>query len=125
MEDCEVAGYSVPKGRQVFFFPWVVHRDARCFDDPEEFRPERWADERMKQLPRYAYFPFSGGPRVCLGNSFAMMEAVLVLATIAQKYRLKLVQDQVVEPWPVFTLRPRNGIRMALEKRSIHAGFSG
>jgi cytochrome P450 len=118
-QDCEVAGYRVPKGRQVYFFPWVVHRDPRCFDSPEEFCPERWADEKMKQLHKYAYFPFSGGPRVCIGNSFAMMEAVLVLATIAQRYRLKLVPDQVVEPWPVFTLRPRNGIRMVLEKRIL------
>jgi len=124
IQDCEVAGYSVPKGRQVFFFPWIVHRDPRFFDDPEEFRPERWADEKMKQLPRYAYFPFSGGPRVCIGNSFAMMEAVLVLATVAQRYRLKLVQDQAVEPWPVFTLRPRNGIRMLVEKRGIHSAVS-
>jgi cytochrome P450 len=125
IQDCEVAGYRVPKGRQVFFFPWVVHRDPRCFDNPEEFHPERWFDEKMKQLHRYAYFPFSGGPRVCIGNSFAMMEAVLVLATIAQRYRLKLIQNQAVEPWPVFTLRPRNGIRMVVEKRGIHSGFSG
>jgi len=122
---CEVAGYSVPKGRQVFFFPWVVHRDPRFFDDPEQFRPERWAGEKMKQLPRYAYFPFSGGPRVCIGNSFAMMEAVLVLATIAQRYRLKLVPDQAVKPWPVFTLMPRHGIKMVLEKREIHSTLSG
>jgi len=123
-QDCEVAGYRVPKGRQVFFFPWVVHRDPRYFDNPEEFRPERWFDEKIKQLHKYAYFPFSGGPRVCIGNSFAMMETVLVLATIAQKYRLKLVENQAVKPWPVFTLRPRNGIRMVLEKRDTQPGLS-
>jgi len=122
IQECEVAGYRVPKGRQVFFFPWIVHRDPRFFDHPEEFRPERWADEKMKQLPRYAYFPFSGGPRICIGSSFAMMEAVLVLATVAQRYRLKLAPDQTVKPWPVFTLRPRNGIRMLVEKRGIHSG---
>jgi cytochrome P450 len=121
MQDCEIAGYPVPKGRQLYFFPWIVHRNARYFDNPEEFRPERWADEKMKQLPRYAYFPFSGGPRACIGNSFAMMEAVLVLATVAQRYRLKLVKDQVVEPWPVFTLRPRYGIKMVIEKREKHS----
>jgi len=125
VQDCEIAGYRVPKGRQVYFFPWVVHRDPRSFDDPEEFRPERWFDEKTKQLHRYAYFPFSGGPRVCIGNSFAMMETVLVLATMAQRYRLKLVPDQAVKPWPVFTLRPRNGIRMVLEKRDTHSGLSG
>ncbi|HWP42275.1 MAG TPA: cytochrome P450 [Blastocatellia bacterium] len=117
IQDCEIAGYRVPKGMQVYFFPWVVHRDARYFDDPEEFRPERWLDERMKHLHRCAYFPFSAGPRVCIGNSFAMMEAVLVLATVAQRYRLKLERDQVVNPWPVFTLRPRNGIKMIIESR--------
>jgi cytochrome P450 len=125
VQDCEIAGYRVPKGRQVFFFPWVVHRDPRYFEDPEEFRPERWFDEKTKQLHKYAYFPFSGGPRICIGNSFAMMEAVLVLATVAQKYRLKLVPNQTVEPWPVFTLRPRNGIRIVLEKRAVHFSLSG
>jgi cytochrome P450 len=117
IQDCEIAGYPVAKGRQLYFFPWVMHRDPRYFDQPEEFRPERWADERIKQLPKYAYFPFSGGPRVCIGNAFAMMEAVLVLATVAQRYRLKLAQGQIVEPWPVFTLRPKYGINMMIEKR--------
>ena len=117
IQDCEIAGYPVAKGRQLYFFPWVMHRDPRYFDQPEEFRPERWADERIKQLPKYAYFPFSGGPRVCIGNAFAMMEAVLVLATVAQRYHLKLAQGQIVEPWPVFTLRPKYGINMTIEKR--------
>jgi cytochrome P450 len=116
-QDCEIAGYHVAKGRQLYFFPWVVHRDPVYFDNPEAFRPERWTDEGIKQLPRYAYFPFSGGPRVCIGNSFAMMETVLVLATVARRYRLRLAQGQIIEPWPVFTLRPKNGIKMIIEKR--------
>jgi cytochrome P450 len=116
-EDCEIAGYPVPKGRQLYFFPWVVHRDPRYFDNPEEFRPDRWADERIKQLHKYAYFPFGGGPRVCIGNSFAMMETVLVLAAVVQRYKLSLAEGQVVEPWPVFTLRPRYGIKMIIERR--------
>lgn len=116
-EDCEIGGYHVRKGRQVFFFPWIVHRDPRYFDNPEEFRPERWMDESIDQLHKYAYFPFGGGPRLCIGNTFAKMEAVLVLATIAQRYRLRLVEGQVIEPWPVFTLRPRYGIKMVIEKR--------
>jgi cytochrome P450 len=115
--DCMVGDYQVPNGRQVYFFPWVVHRDARYFDSPEEFRPERWFDEKIKHLPKYAYLPFGGGPRVCIGNAFAMMEAVLVLAAVAGRYRLKLAPDQKVAPWPVFTLRPRRGIRMIVEKR--------
>src|SRR5262249_33659106 len=124
-EGCEIAGYPVPKGRQLYFFPWVVHRDPRYFDEPEKFRPERWFDEKMKQLPKYAYFPFGGGPRVCIGNSFAMMEATLVLAAIAQRYRLKLAPGQVIEPWPVFTLRPRQGMKMAIEKRQKLAAGRG
>jgi cytochrome P450 len=116
-EDCEIGGYQIRKGRQLFFFPWIVHRDPRYFDSPEEFRPERWLDEKIKQLPKYAYFPFSGGPRACIGNSFAMMEAVLTLATVAQRFRLRLVEGHEIKPWPVFTLRPKYGVRMVIEKR--------
>jgi cytochrome P450 len=116
-EDCEIGNYPVAKGRQVFFFPWVIHRDARYFDSPSEFRPERWADEKMKRIPKYAYLPFGGGPRVCIGNAFAMMEGALVLAAIARRYRVHLAPDQHIVPWPVFTLRPRHGIKMVLEKR--------
>ncbi len=72
-----------------------IHRDPRWFDDPESFRPERWADGLQEQLPRYAYFPFGGGPRICIGNNFALMEAALLLATIARKYRL----DSPRTPW--------------------------
>ncbi|HET8674674.1 MAG TPA: cytochrome P450 [Blastocatellia bacterium] len=125
IEDCEIGGYHIRKGRQLFFFPWIVHRDARYFENPEEFRPERWMDEKIKSLPKYAYFPFSGGPRACIGNSFAMMEAVLVLATVAQRFRLRLVEGHKIEPWPVFTLRPRHGVRMVIEKRETHAASRG
>jgi cytochrome P450 len=71
----------------------------------------------VKQLPRYAYFPFGGGPRLCIGNSFALMETVLILTTIAQKFRLKLVSDEAIKPIPGITLRPENGVKMILEKR--------
>jgi cytochrome P450 len=117
VEDSEIAGYSVPKGRQIYFFPWLVHRKSQNFEEPESFKPERWAGEGIKQLPKYAYMPFGGGPRVCIGNSFAMMEAVLVLATVAQKFHLALAEGQVVEPWPVFTLRPKYGLKVRIEKR--------
>jgi len=115
--DCQIGGYRVPKGRQVFFFPWVIHRDPRYFPDPQEFRPERWLGENIRELPKYAYLPFGGGPRVCIGNAFAMMEGTLVLAAIARQYRMKLAPDQDISPWPVFTLRPRHGIKMVLEKK--------
>src|SRR5690606_19863468 len=89
----------------------------RYFDDAETFQPQRWADGLEKRIPRYAYFPFGGGPRVCIGNQFALMEARLVLATIAQRYRLALSGSAVVEPDALITLRPKNGIMMRVMAR--------
>ncbi|HZS71867.1 MAG TPA: cytochrome P450, partial [Candidatus Acidoferrum sp.] len=96
---------------------WVVHRDARWYDAPLEFRPERWDGELQKRIPRFAYFPFGGGPRQCIGNSFALMEAQLSLATIAQRYRFRIVPGHPVEPLASITLRPKHGIRVVLERR--------
>jgi len=113
----EVAGRSV-RAREIVIAPtWVVHRDQRWFDEPETFRPERWSDDTARRLPRFAYFPFGGGPRQCIGNAFAMMEAVLILAAIAQRFRLTLVPGQHVVPTPYITLRPEPGIRVRLERR--------
>jgi cytochrome P450 len=117
IEDHEIGGYKVPKGTGVSLSQWVMHRDPRWFDAPEEFRPERWEDGLAKRLPRFAYFPFGGGPRQCIGNTFALMEATLVLATIAQRYRFRLVEGHAVVPLPSITLRPRHGIRAILEAR--------
>ena len=117
IEDHEIAGYAVPKGSGVSFAQWTVHRDARWYDAPEEFRPERWEGDLLKRIPRFAYFPFGGGPRQCIGNSFALMEAALVLATIAQQYRFRLVEGHPVVPLASITLRPRYGIRAVLEAR--------
>ena len=116
IEDCEIGGYHVPAKMQVFMPTWVVQRDARFFDAPDEFRPERWTPDFTASLPKYAYFPFGGGPRVCIGNSFAMMEIVLLIAAIAQKFQLKLVTNKV-ELLPAMSLRPRNGIRMMVKSR--------
>jgi cytochrome P450 len=115
--DFEVYGYSIRKGAQVLMSQWVMHRDARYFDRPEEFRPERWADEHTKSLPRFAYFPFGGGPRVCIGTSYAMMEAILILATTAQRFHLTLALDQKVTPLPSITLRPKNGVKVIVTPR--------
>ena len=117
LEDHELAGYPVKKGMGVAMAQWVVHRDPRWYDAPEEFRPERWQDDASKRLPRFAYFPFGGGPRQCIGNAFALMEAQLVLATVAQKFRLRLVPGHPVVPLASITLRPRHGIRVVLEAR--------
>jgi cytochrome P450 len=117
LQEFQLGGYRIPAKAQIFFFQYVTHRDPRYFSDPEQFKPERWTEEFVKQLPRYAYFPFGGGPRLCIGNSFAMMETVLMLTTIAQQFRLKLVPGQTIKPLPGITLRPENGIKMILEKR--------
>src|SRR6266852_5301573 len=117
VEDHEIAGYPVTKGMGVAIAQWVVHRDPRWYDSPEEFRPERWEDDLLKRLPRFAYFPFGGGPRQCIGNSFALVEATLILATIARKFRLRLVANHPVVPLASITLRPRHGVRVTLESR--------
>jgi cytochrome P450 len=118
IEDHEIAGYAVPKGSGVSFAQWTVHRDARWYDAPEEFRPERWEGDLLKRIPRFAYFPFGGGPRQCIGNTFALMETALTLATIAQQYRFRLVAGHPVVPLASITLRPRHGIRAVMEARS-------
>src|SRR5215470_14973754 len=116
-EEHQVAGYTVRPGYGVAMAQWVVHRDARWFDAPLEFRPERWETGLAKQLPRFAYFPFGGGPRQCIGNTFALMEASVVLATIGQRFRLELVPGRDVQPMASITMRPRNGIRVRLVRR--------
>jgi cytochrome P450 len=117
IHDCEIGGYHVPKGTQVFMFQWATQRDARFYDEPLSFKPERWTNEFSERLPKYAYFPFGGGPRVCIGASFAMMEIVLVLATIGQKFRLALADDHPVEIFPAMSLRPKEGIKVTVKNR--------
>jgi cytochrome P450 len=90
LKDFEIAGYRVPAGSPVLMSQWVTHRDPRYYDEPERFLPDRWLDQRYKTAPRFTYFPFGGGPRVCIGSSFATTEAALVLATIAQQFQLRL-----------------------------------
>jgi cytochrome P450 len=117
LDPVELGGYTIPAGTTVFLPQWVVHRDGRWFDDPEDFRPERWANGLMQRIHRYAYFPFGGGPRICIGNNFALMEAVLILATIAQRYRLRLAADANIVPLPTMTLRPAHGVKVVLTRR--------
>lgn len=117
LQDCEIAGYPIRTGDGVVISPWVMHRDSRYFEQPEVFNPDRWANDFVKKIPTFAYFPFSGGPRVCIGQSFAKMEAVLLLATIAQQFKLTLVPNQEIIPWTAFTLRPKYGVKMLLNQR--------
>ncbi len=111
---CTLGGYPVPAGGTILMSQWVMHRDPRYYDDPERFYPERWADGLAKRLPRYAYFPFGGGPRVCIGNTFALMELPLVLATIAQRFRFSLPSGPPVLPKPLMTLQPNGPILVKL-----------
>jgi cytochrome P450 len=111
---CTIGGYPIPAGGTVLMSQWVVHRDPRYYDDPEHFYPERWADGLAKRLPRYAYFPFGGGQRVCIGNTFALMELPLVLATIAQRFRFSLPPGPPVVPKPLLTLQPNRPILVKL-----------
>jgi cytochrome P450 len=123
--DCEVGGYHVPRGTQVLTIQWVVHRDPRWFEEPEAFRPERWADDLERRLPRCAYFPFGDGPRICVGQQFALTEAVLVLATVARRYRLTLVGDEPLELVASITMRPRRGITMRVQGRQAQGDHAG
>ena len=106
-EPYELRGHAIPVGSQLMCSQWIVHRDARWYPDPERFDPERWSPERAKSIPRYAYFPFGGGPRVCIGNHFAMMEATLLLALIVQRFRVELLPGERLELAPAVTLRQK------------------
>ncbi len=113
--DDEIMGFNVPKGSSVMLSQWLTHRHPDFWENPERFDPERFTPERAANRPRYAYFPFGGGPRQCIGNIFALTEANLILAAVAQKYRLRMVPGHRVEPYPLVTLRPRYGLKMMLE----------
>ena len=117
LDNTEIAGYPIAKGCGVSLAQWVVHRDPRWFDAPTEFRPERWEGDLLKRLPRFAYFPFGGGPRQCIGNNFAVMEASLLLATLAQQFRISLTPGREIIPSASITLRPKTGIWGKIEKR--------
>jgi cytochrome P450 len=120
IEDDEVGGYRIPAGTTVLISSYVTHRNPRYWEDPEIFDPERFLPERSAGRPEFAYLPFGGGPRKCIGDHFAMTEGVLILATIAQRYRLLPVPAHPVEPQPLLTLKPKRGIIVSLEERGTH-----
>jgi len=113
----ELGGVQIPAKSICILSPYLVQRDPRWFPDPERFDPERWTQEARDARPKFSYFPFGGGARVCIGERFAWMEGVLVMAAIAQKWRLRLAPDQRVEPLPLITLRVKGGLRMIIEAR--------
>jgi cytochrome P450 len=117
IEDHEAGGYLIPRGSLVLVCQYVMHRDPRFFPDPERFLPERWTPEAKAARPQFSYFPFGGGPRRCIGEGFAWMEAVLVLATLARRWRLRPAHAAAVEARPRITLRPKGPVPMIVERR--------
>jgi cytochrome P450 len=117
INDYEVGGYTVPAGADIYMSQFVVHRDARFYPDPLIYEPDRWGAEEDASLPKFAYFPFGGGPRRCIGEPFAWMEGVLLIAAIASKWKMMLAPGHRVVPDPLITIRPKYGMRMVVERR--------
>lgn len=118
LTDYQISQYVVPAGAIVLMSPWVMHHDPRFFPEPFKFDPQRWTPEARESRPKFSYFPFGGGPRVCIGEQFAWMEGALVIATLGQQWKLRLAPGQRVEPKAMITLRPRYGMRMTLSERN-------
>jgi cytochrome P450 len=114
-----IDGYVAPARSILIMSPWIVHRDGRYYPEPDRFRPERWTPEFKASLPQFAYFPFGGGPRRCIGESFAWMELMLIVATLAQQWRFELAPNHPVVPQPLVTLRAKHGMKMIARRRSV------
>jgi cytochrome P450 len=117
IKDYKVEKYSIPAGSIILMSQYVMHRDKRYFYDPENFLPERWTDEFKKRLPKFSYFPFGGGIRGCIGEPFALMEAMIIIATIWRKWDMQLEPSQKIALKPLITLRPKYGMRMRISRR--------
>lgn len=117
--DYPVGGYILPAGSTLLMSQWVMHHDPRFFPDPDRFDPDRWIPELVAARPKFSYFPFGGGARVCVGEPFAWMEGILILASLAQRWQMRAIPSQKIELLPQVTLRPKYGMRMVLKERSI------
>ena len=117
LQDVEIGGYVIPAGSIVMMSQWVMHHNARYYPDPFRFDPERWTPEAQAARPKFAYFPFGAGARMCIGDQFAMLESILLLATLAQRWQPRLVPGHPIELLPQITLRPKHGMQMVLHKR--------
>lgn len=119
MHDTQIGQFKVRKGAVIIISQWLLHRDERFYDHPDQFRPDRWTDDMKKKLPRYAYFPFGGGPRICIAANFASLESALLLATIARRFTFSLPEDHIPHdgPQPSVTLRPARRIDLKITAR--------
>jgi len=117
IRETSLGAYTVPPNSLVLMSQYVMHHDSRYYDDPDEFRPERWAGDVRGNRPQFAYFPFGGGARRCIGDGFAWMEAILILATLASRWRMRVAPDFTPELQPRITLRPKHGIPVTLYAR--------
>jgi cytochrome P450 len=117
-EDVTFDGYRIPKGAQIYMPQWVVQRDERWYDDPDEFRPERWDRERTLERPDFSYFPFSGGPKQCIGRTFAMVEFKAVLSMFMKQTDVELLSEEEPELNPSVTLTPKNPIELLVKPSS-------
>jgi cytochrome P450 len=117
LADLEIGGWPIPSGSTCLMSQYVVHHDPRWYPDAYRFDPERWRPEAVAERPKFAYFPFGGGPRLCIGESFAWTEGVLLLAALARRWRMSLVPGHPVALQPRVTLRPKHGMRMRLHRR--------
>nr|MBP6824817.1 cytochrome P450 [Acidobacteriota bacterium] len=117
LNDYQLNGYHVPDRSIILMSQYVAHHNPKYFPEPDRFDPERWTPEAREFRPKFSYFPFGGGPRLCIGESFAWMEGVLVLATLGRKWRMRHSPEHKVELQPIVTLRPKHGMKMKLERR--------
>jgi cytochrome P450 len=117
INDFKLGPYLIQKGYPVLLSPYIVHRDPRFHPEPERFHPDRWAAEGSTERPKFTYFPFGGGPRTCIGEGFAWMEGILVIATLAQRWQMRLEPGHPIELLPLITLRSKHGMRMTLLRR--------
>lgn len=115
--DDEIMGVRLRAGTEIIMSPWVMHRHRAFWPDPDRFDPENFSSAASAARPRFLYFPFGGGPRICIGAHLAITEALIILAMLTSRFRLHLVEDQCIDPVGLITLRPRHGIRMRIERR--------
>jgi cytochrome P450 len=121
LKEQQVGGYTIPAGSRIILSQYVTHRDPRFFPDPDKFDPDRWTPAFKAALPKFAYWPFGGGPRLCIGEPFAWMEGQLLIATIAQRCDFRLLPGHPVVTRPQVTLRARHGMQMVLARRQVVA----